>query len=142
MILIISCLWALFKSRFLIIFRISSVGKFIVNRDLHDSLCQTFTLFLSIEHWSGKKLLEIFSFSSKWVTNSSWCSSGGMQEMFLLFRRVFNIDQYDFWLPLGSSNLWDKRALHWFLDSSIKEFNFFWRNWNWFKNYKDWSLQM
>ena len=32
-ILIISCPWALFMSRFLIIFRISSVQKFIVDRD-------------------------------------------------------------------------------------------------------------
>ena len=32
-----------------------------------------------------------------------------MQGIFLLFRKVFNIDQYDFWLALGSNNLSDKQ---------------------------------
>ena len=44
-----------------------------------------------MEHWS---------FSLKAVRNLSWCSSGRMQGIFLLFRKVFNIDQYDFWLVL------------------------------------------
>ena len=61
-------------------------------------------LFVTIEHWSAKKLLKILAFSLKSVTNLSWCSSGGMQGIFLLFKQAFNIDQYDFWLALGSGN--------------------------------------
>ena len=99
-------------------------------------------LFVTIEHWSAKKLLKILAFSLKLVTNLSWCSSGEMQGIFHLFRQVFNIDQYDFWLVLGSNNLWDKLVWYRFLDSSIKEFNFVWRNWNWLKNFKDLSLPM
>ena len=62
-------------------------------------------LLLTLEHWLAKKLLKILAFSLKSVTNLSWCSSGGMQGIFLLFRKVFNIDQYDFWLVLGSNSL-------------------------------------
>ena len=62
-------------------------------------------LFLAIEHWSAKKLLKTLGFSLKSVTNLSWCSSGEMQGIFLLFRKVFNIDQYDFWFVSGSNNL-------------------------------------
>ena len=62
-------------------------------------------LLLTIEHWSAEKLLKKLAFSLKSVTNLSWCSSGGMQAIFLLFRKVFNIDQYDFWFFLGSINL-------------------------------------
>ena len=83
--------------------RISSLEEFIVDKDL----CVFFVrvprsslLFVTIEHWSAKKLLKILAFSLKSVTNLSWCSSGGMQGIFLLFRKVFNIDQYDFWLVL------------------------------------------
>ena len=112
-ILIISCPWALFGSRFLIIFRISSVEKSIVDRDSCVFLVRvtgSSLLLLTIEHWLAKKLLKILAFSLKSVTNLSWCSSGGMQGIFLLFRKVFNIDQYDFWLVLGSNSLWDKRV--------------------------------
>ena len=64
----------------------------------------------AIEHWLAKKLFKILAFSLKLVTNLSWCSSGGMQGIFLLFRKVFKIDQYDFWLVLGSNSLLDKRV--------------------------------
>ena len=47
----------------------------------------------------------MLAFSLKSVTNLSWCSSGGMQGVFLLFRKIFNIDQYGFWFALGSNNL-------------------------------------
>ena len=62
-------------------------------------------LFVAIEHWSTEKLLKILTFSLKSVTNLSWCISGRVQGIFLLFRQVFNIDQYDFWLALGSNYL-------------------------------------
>ena len=61
-------------------------------------------LLLTIEHWSAEKLLKILAFSLKSVTNLSWCISGGIQAIFLSFRKVFNIDQYDFWFFLGSTN--------------------------------------
>ena len=67
-------------------------------------------LLLTIEHWLAKKLLKVLAFSLKSVANLSWCSSGGMQGIFSLFRKIFNIDQYDFWLVLGSSKLRDKRV--------------------------------
>ena len=62
-------------------------------------------LLLTIEHWLAKKLLKILAFSLKLVANLSWCSGGKIQGIFLLFRKIFNIDQYDFWLVLGSNNL-------------------------------------
>ena len=100
-ILIISCTWALFGSRFLIIFRISSAEKVIADRDLHVffflRVAGKSLLFVTIEHWPANKLLKILAFSLKSVANLSWC------------RKVFNIDQYDFWLVLGSNNFWDKR---------------------------------
>ena len=79
-ILIISCLWALFGSRFQIIFRISSVEIFFVDRALCFFVRVTWIslLLLTIEHWLAEKLLKIFVFSLKSVINLSWCSSGGM----------------------------------------------------------------
>ena len=105
-------LWALFGSRFLIIFRISPVEKLIIDRDLcyFVRVAGSSLSLLTIEHWSLKKLLKIIAFSLKSVTNLSWCSSGRMQGIYLLFRNVFNIDQYDFWLVLGSNSLCDKRV--------------------------------
>ena len=38
------------------------------------------------------------------------CSNGGIQEIFLLFRNIFNIDQYDFGLVVGSDSFLDERA--------------------------------
>ena len=86
-ILIISFPWALFGSRFLIIFRISSVEKSIVDRDSCLFLVRVTgnSLFLlTIEHWLAKKLLKILAFSLKSATNLSWCSSGGMQGIFII----------------------------------------------------------
>ena len=118
-----------FGWRFLIIFRISSVEKSIVGTDssvfffpflffiscfflllLFLRVAVSSLLFLTMEHWSAKELLKILAFSLTSVTNLSQCSSGRMQATFLLFRMVFNIDQYDFWLVFGSTNLWEKWA--------------------------------
>ena len=82
-----SCPWALFGSRFLIIFRISFVEKSIVDRDSCLFLVRVTgsSLFLlTIEYWLAKKLLKILAFSLKSVTNLSWCSSGGMQGIFII----------------------------------------------------------
>ena len=104
-ILIISRPWALFGSRFLIIFRISSNKKFIVDRDSRVFLFFVFCccfffvrvagsllLFLTIKHWLVKKLLKILAFSLKLVTNLSWRNSGDVQRIYLFFRKVLNID--------------------------------------------------
>ena len=41
--------------------------------------------------------------------NLPLCNRGGIQGIFLLFRKVFNIDKYDFELVLLSNSLLDKR---------------------------------
>ena len=38
------------------------------------------------------------AFSLKSMMNLPLCNRGGMQDIFLLFRKIFNIDQYDFGL--------------------------------------------
>ena len=68
-------------------------------------------LLLTIEHFSTNKLLKILAFSLKSVIKFSWCSSCGMQEFFLFFRKVFNIDQYDFWLVLGPNTLFEETEI-------------------------------
>ena len=105
-----SCPSVLVEPRFLIIFRISSVEKFIVDRDprvffVCERVAGNSRSFLAKEHWSAKKLLKTLDFSLKSVANLSWCSGGEMQGIFLLFRKVLNIDQHDFWFVSGSNNL-------------------------------------
>ena len=57
-----------------------------------------------------KNLLNISAFSLKFVLNLSSCNNGGIQNIFLLFMEVFNIDQEDFGLVMGSDNFLDKQA--------------------------------
>ena len=83
---------------FFFVFLLLFVVVVVVVRVAENSL-----LFLTMEHWSATELLKILALKS--VTNLSRCSSGRMQVSFLLFRKVFNIDQYDFWLVLGSASL-------------------------------------
>ena len=109
--ILIICLWGLFGSRFLIIFRISSVEKSIVDRDSCVFLVRvtgSSLLLLPTEHWLAKKLLKKLTFSLNSVTNLAWCSSDGMQVIFFLSGNIFYIDQCDFWLALGSYSFWDK----------------------------------
>ena len=91
LILIISYTRALFGSTFLIIFRISLVEKSIVDRDSCVFFFARITgrsmLLLTLEHWLAKKLLKILAFSLKSVRNLYW-----MEGIFLLLRKVFNID--------------------------------------------------
>ena len=68
LILIKSWPWVLFVSRFLIIFRISLFEKSIVVSDSHvfsERVAGSSLLFLSTEHWSAEKLLNISAFSLK-----------------------------------------------------------------------------
>ena len=72
--------------------RISSVEKFIVDRDSCVFLVRvagSSLLLLTVEHWSAKRLLKILAFSLKSVTNLSWCSSGGMQGIFFIIQKDF-----------------------------------------------------
>ena len=68
-------------------------------------LCESHRKFTVIAYnrtLVSKEIIENIDFSLNSVTNLSWCSSGGMQGIFLFFRKIFNIDQYNFWLVLGS----------------------------------------
>ena len=90
--LIISRPWVLFGLRFLIIFKISSVEKSIVDRDLCDFFVRvtgSSLLLLIVEHWLGKKLLKILAFSLKSVTDLSWFSRDGIQGFFIIIQKDF-----------------------------------------------------
>ena len=54
-----------------------------------------------------KKWLNNSAFSLKSVMNCFHEKRGGMQGIFLLFKNVFNLDQYVFKLVRGSTNLLD-----------------------------------
>ena len=71
-----------------------------------------------------KKLLNISTFSLKFVMNLLSCNNSGIQGIFLLFKNVFNTEQLDFGLVLGSDNFLDKRTQQLDTDFSNKEFNF------------------
>ena len=126
-ILAISWPWALFGSRFLMIFRISSLVKPIIDRD-------SWPLQVFIwEHCFTKKVLNISSFLLKSIINLFSCSNGGIQGILLSFRNVFNIDQYDFGLVAGSNSLLNKRAYYLCLDFMFRWISSFmsWCNPNW-----------
>ena len=61
------------------------------------------------EHFFAKKLLNISTFSLKFVMNLLSCNNSGIQGIFLLFKNGFNTEQLDFGLVLGSDNFLDKR---------------------------------
>ena len=100
-------------SRFVIIFRISSLVKRIVDSDprvfIIKIVGRTLLVFIR-EHCFAKKALNISAFLLKSMINLFSCSNGGIQGIFLLFRNVFNIDQYDLGLVAGSDSFLDKRA--------------------------------
>ena len=94
-ILLISWPWALSGSRFLIIFKISSLVKRIVDSDSWFSFVKVVGSSLQVftrEHYCAKKVLNISAFLLKSVINLFSCSNGGIQEIFLLFKNIFNID--------------------------------------------------
>ena len=103
---------ALFGLRFLIIFKISYVENSTVESDWHVFLVRTegsLLLSLTREHCLVKKSLKSSAFSLKSMINLPLCNSGGIQGIFLLFRKVFNIGQYNFGFILLSNSLLDRR---------------------------------
>ena len=93
--------WALFGSNFLIIFRISSLVKWIVDSDSWVFIVKvagrTLQVFIRDRYlFFCKKVLNISAFLWKSMINLFSCNNGEIQEIFLLFRNVFNIYQYDF----------------------------------------------
>ena len=68
----------------------------------------------------NKEVIKEFSFFFKVHDSLPLCDRGGMQDIFLLFRKAFNIDQYDFGLVLLSNSLLDRREKYFYLDSSIE----------------------
>ena len=107
-ILSISWLCALFGSKWLIVLAMSLLENCIESRRLFVSwgrLVGKTLLLLKREHWFTKKWLNNSAFSLKSVTNLFSWKRGGMQGIFLLFKNVFNIDQYVFGLVRGSANL-------------------------------------
>ena len=111
-ILIISWPWAFSGLIFLIIFKISYVENSTDESDLHVFLVRTegsLLLLLTREHCLEKKSLKSSAFSLKSMMKLPLCNRGGMLGIFLLFRKVFNIDQYDFGLVLLYNSLSERR---------------------------------
>ena len=77
---------------------------------------ESWLLLLTREHYFVKKS------SKKSAMNFLLCNRGGIKGIFLLFRKVFNFNQYDFGLVLLSNNLSDKREWHFCVDSLIVDF--------------------
>ena len=62
------------------------------------------------KHCFVKKVLNISAFLLNSMISLFSCSNGGIQGIFLLFKKVFNIGQDDFGLVAGSDSFLDKRA--------------------------------
>ena len=98
--------------RFLIIFETSYIENSTDESDLHVFSVRTegsLLLLLTREHCFEKKSSKSSVFSLKSVMNLPLCNRGGMQGIFLLFRKIFNIDQYDFGLVFLSNSLSERR---------------------------------
>ena len=93
-----------------IILEISSVVKLTVSNDLLVSfaglLRKTLLLFNRV-HWFAKKVLKSSAFSLKFVINLFSWNRGVIPGIFLLFRKVFKMDQYVFELVAELANLRD-----------------------------------
>ena len=99
--------------RFRIICKISYVEISTDQSDLHVFLVRTeesLLLLLTGAHSFEKKSLKSSAFSFKSMINLPLCNRGGVEDIFLLFRKVFNIGQYDFGLVLLSNSLSDRRG--------------------------------
>ena len=66
-------------------------------------------LLLTREYCLVKKSLMSLAFSLKSMISLPLCNRGGIQGIFLLFRKVFNIDQYCLGLVLLSNSLLYRR---------------------------------
>ena len=107
-----SCPWALFESKFCIIFSISFSVNVIFDKDLSVLGCRKegISLPLSmIEHCLAKKELNSSAFSLKFVTKLFSRRIGGIQGIFLLLWKDFSTDQYVLGLVDGSVGFSDKR---------------------------------
>ena len=62
-------------------------------------------LLIKVVHCLEKWELKILAFCVKSVINLLSWKTGGIMGIFLLFKNVFNMDQYVFGLVLGSKNL-------------------------------------
>ena len=109
-ILIISLPWSLFESSLLIMFLISSTKKSTSEDDFFGIKGKSdgIVLLLSInKHCFAKKELKISLFSLKSVINLLSWKSGGIQGIFLPFKRVFNRVQKHLGLVGGSDNFFE-----------------------------------
>ena len=98
-------------------------------------LCESHRKFTVIAYnrtLVSKEIIENIDFSLNSVTNLSWCSSGGMQGIFLFFRKIFNIDQYNFWLVLGS--IWMVESYFFLFQTTSIKFYFNFGNHFWIKS--------
>ena len=69
------------------------------------------SLFLFIrEHCFAKKLWNISAFSFKFGINLSSCNNDGIEGIILLLKNVFNKDEYDFELVMGSDIFSNKQV--------------------------------
>ena len=88
----------------------SSVKKLTVSSDFSVSfarlLGKTLLLFNRV-HWFAKEVLKNSAFSLKFIINLFSSNRGGIQGIFLLFGKVFKMDQYVFELVAGLVNLLD-----------------------------------
>ena len=108
-ILIISRQWALFGSKYLIIFPMSLSVKEMLHRDLSVKLSQLVgsrLVFLISEYWLARQKSKSFASSLKSVMNLLSWKIGGIQGTFLPVKRLFKIDQYVYELVLRSVTFW------------------------------------
>ena len=110
-ILSISWPWALFGSKLFIILDVSTVEKLTVSSSLLVSFSSSFgkslLLFNRVLKKYCKKSIKKFSFLFKVCYQSNFMKHRRYTRNFLLFRRVFKMDQYVFDLVAGLSNLLD-----------------------------------
>ena len=66
-------------------------------------LGKTMLLFNKV-HLFAKKVLKSSAFPLKFVINLFWWNRGGIQGFFILFRKVFKMEQYVFDLEAGLAN--------------------------------------
>ena len=96
-ILSISWPWDLFGCELFIILEMPSVEKLTVSSDLLVSfarlLGKTLLLFNRV-HWFAKKVLKSSAFSLKFDINLFSWNRGGVQGIFLLFRKAFKINHF------------------------------------------------
>ena len=131
--LILSILWSwdLFGSKFLITFSMSSISKAMKDKDSFDFRGHSDGILLLLikgVHCLENSELKISAFCLKSVINLlSWKKIGGITGIFLLFKNVFNTNQYILGLALGSTF-----EQYLFFELAINELSWLWKDWNTF----------